>query len=76
MNPKVGDFPVIRYAQLVVSTVEKNLVDQPHTGRPSRVYGTRKLVVHKNYIPIYRTAESEIQVLAVMHAARFFPANG
>jgi len=63
-------------AQLIVSAVEKNLPDQPHMGRPGRVHGTRELVVHKNYIVIYRAAESEIQVLAVMHAARFFPANG
>lgn len=63
-------------AQLIVSAVEKNLPDQPHMGRPGRVHGTRELVVHKNYIVIYRTTKNEIQILAVMHAARFFPANG
>ncbi|WP_420860321.1 type II toxin-antitoxin system RelE/ParE family toxin [Algirhabdus cladophorae] len=63
-------------AQLIVSAVENNLPDQPHMGRPGRAHGTRELVVHKNYIVIYRATESQIQVLAVMHAARFFPANG
>ncbi|MEJ8563285.1 type II toxin-antitoxin system RelE/ParE family toxin [Yoonia sp. GPGPB17] len=63
-------------ANLIISTVEQNLPEHPHMGRPGRANGTRELVVHKNYIVIYRVAEIEIQVLAVMHAARFFPANG
>lgn len=60
-------------ARSIVDAVEVGLVDQPHMGRHGRVSGTRELVVHKNYIVVYRVTESEIQALMVLHAAMRFP---
>jgi plasmid stabilization system protein ParE len=43
-------------------------------GRPGRVPGTRELVVAGTpYVVAYRVAASQIDVLAVIHAARRWP---
>ena len=43
----------------------------PERGRPGRVPGTRELVVPRTpFVVPYRVAGREIQVLAVLHAAR------
>jgi len=39
-------------------------------GRPGRRYGTRELVLHQNYLAVYRVVGNEVQVLIVMHTAR------
>ena len=50
------------------------LRDHPHMGRPGRVPGTRELVVAGTpYVVAYRVAASQIDVLAVIHAARRWP---
>lgn len=51
----------------------KILIDHPNLGRAGRVSMTRELVIHANYILIYRVAGQEIHVLRVMHAARQWP---
>ncbi|MGR3313432.1 type II toxin-antitoxin system RelE/ParE family toxin [Roseovarius indicus] len=49
------------------------LPEQPKTGRPGRVHGTRELVVHHNYIVIYAERPTVVTVLRVLHAARMWP---
>ena len=49
------------------------LVDDPGLGRTGRVAGTRELVTHRNYIPIYDTAGDLVRVLRMLHAARQWP---
>uniref|UniRef100_UPI003B51B479 type II toxin-antitoxin system RelE/ParE family toxin n=1 Tax=Roseovarius indicus TaxID=540747 RepID=UPI003B51B479 len=49
------------------------LAEQPKTGRPGRVHGTRELVVHHNYIVIYAERPTVVTVLRVLHAARMWP---
>ncbi len=43
-------------------------------GREGRVAGTRELVIRGTpFIVAYRIAKNEVQILAVMHAARKWP---
>ena len=46
------------------------LQDHPGIGRAGRVPGTRELVVHKNYIAIYRVRGDDVEILRLHHAAR------
>lgn len=45
----------------------------PLLGRVGRVPGTRELVVHPNYILIYRVVGDSTEVLRVKHAAQMWP---
>lgn len=42
----------------------------PALGRAGRVQGTRELVIHKNYITIYRVRGKDVQILRIHHTAR------
>jgi addiction module RelE/StbE family toxin len=42
----------------------------PGMGRAGRVPGTRELVLHKNYIAIYRVRGDEVEILRLHHVAR------
>jgi len=42
----------------------------PGMGRAGRVSGTRELVLHKNYIAIYRVRGDDVEILRLHHAAR------
>jgi len=42
----------------------------PGMGRAGRVPGTRELVLHKNYIAIYRVRGDDVEILRLRHAAR------
>ena len=46
----------------------------PRLYKPGRVKGTREIVVHPNYIVIYREMGTQIlEVLRVLHAAQQWP---
>ena len=45
----------------------------PAIGRPGRISGTRELIVHPNYIVIYRITDTAIQVLNILHARQRYP---
>ena len=63
-----------KVAMTIVESVETNLPDNPHIGRPGRVNGTRELVItHTPYIVPYRIKQGTIQVLRVYHGARRWP---
>ena len=63
-----------KVAMTIVASVETNLPDNPHIGRPGRVNGTRELVItHTPYIVPYRIKSDTIQVLRVYHGARRWP---
>jgi addiction module RelE/StbE family toxin len=42
----------------------------PSMGRAGRVPSTRELVLHKNYIAIYRVRGDDVEVLRLHHVAR------
>lgn len=51
-----------------------NQLDQhPNIGRVGRIQGTRELVVHPNYLLIYRVVGQIVEVLRVKHAAQQLP---
>ena len=41
----------------------------PGMGRAGRVHGTRELVLHKNYIAVYRVRGDDVEILRLQHAA-------
>lgn len=52
------------------------LDDYPALGRIGRIDGTRELVVpHTPYIVAYRVRRTTVEILAVVHAARHWPAR-
>lgn len=46
------------------------LVAHPGMGRAGRVPGTRELVIHKNYLAIYRVTENCVEILRIHHVAK------
>lgn len=66
-----------RAAARIITKIRNNLAGltaNPSLGRPGRIDGTRELVItHTPYIVAYRIHGNEIQVLAVIHAARLWP---
>ncbi|MCY7307237.1 MAG: type II toxin-antitoxin system RelE/ParE family toxin [Rhodoferax sp.] len=44
----------------------------PYLYRPGRVAGTREIVVHPNYIVVYRVAR-QIEIVNVLHARQQYP---
>jgi addiction module RelE/StbE family toxin len=46
------------------------LLAHPGMGLAGRVPGTRELVLHKNYIAIYRVRGDDVEILRLHHSAR------
>ena len=47
-----------------------NILKLHQVGRAGRVFGTKELVLHKNYVAVYRVKGGEVQILTVMHVAQ------
>ena len=62
----------IRATSFVLELKEALNKLQVHTGmgRAGRVPGTRELVLHKNYIAIYRVRGDDVEILRLHHVAR------
>lgn len=67
-NPSAAE----RMLALIEHTAEQ-LPTHPFLYRPGRVAGTREVVVHPNYILVYRVTEEIVGVLAVLHARQQYP---
>jgi addiction module RelE/StbE family toxin len=60
--------------------LNRTIVDQvdllrhhPFIGRLGRIADTRELVVHPNYIIIYRVDETDVKILRFLHARQKYP---
>ncbi len=49
------------------------LQQHPFIGRVGRIDNTRELVVHPNYIIIYRVDETEVWILRFLHVRKQYP---
>lgn len=49
------------------------LIDHPRLYKPGRMKGTREMVVHPNYVVVYRENKTEIAILRVLHARQQWP---
>jgi addiction module RelE/StbE family toxin len=67
-NPRAA----VEMGDLLLQKAEQ-LDQHPALGRVGRVQGTRELVVHPNYILIYRIVVKVAEVLRVKHAAQKWP---
>ena len=56
-----------------IERAAEHLTFAPYAHRPGRVDGTREVVVHPNYIVIYRVMEGTVWILAVLHARQQYP---
>jgi toxin ParE1/3/4 len=39
-------------------------------GKAGRVFATKELVLHKNYLAVYRVKDGEVQILTILHTAQ------
>jgi toxin ParE1/3/4 len=71
-----GDSP--KAASKLLSVIKERaalMQDNPHMGRLGRVDGTRELIITGTpYILPYRVKDNQIQILAVFHSSRQWPA--
>ena len=67
-NPAAAD----RMQALFTSAV-RNIEDHPLIYREGRVSGTREVVVHPNYVLVYRVAVDAVWIVNVLHTARRYP---
>jgi plasmid stabilization system protein ParE len=51
----------------------RRMLDTGHGTKLPRIPGTRELVVHPNYLVIYRVAASAIEIINVLHARQQYP---
>ncbi|SQI43326.1 Toxin RelE2 [Leminorella richardii] len=58
------------YRDIIAAT--EALLSYPYRHRQGRVLSTREIVVHPNYIVVYRISD-RIEILSVLHAKREYP---
>lgn len=49
------------------------LAEHPYLYRSGRVLGTREVVVHPNYVLVYRVAADCVEVVSVLHSRQEYP---
>lgn len=63
-----------RLAHELVERTTLSLSDHPMMGRKGRAKGTREFILpDQSYIVVYRPMKDQVEILAVIHAAREWP---
>lgn len=57
----------------LILTSAQNLSFMPYVGRPSYSFGSRELVVHPNYMIVYRISETSVFITAIVHTRQLYP---
>lgn len=63
-------------AQRLRDAVEQavsNLPQHPYLYRSGLIAGTREIVVHPNYVVVYRVTASSIEVIHILHSRQQYP---
>ncbi|WP_017738347.1 type II toxin-antitoxin system RelE/ParE family toxin [Pseudomonas sp. CBZ-4] len=70
-----------QYNPVAAATLHRNIVaateglsSMPYGFKCGRLIGTREMVVHPNYLVVYRVLE-QIEVLAVLHTRQEYPSD-
>jgi len=56
-----------------IERAASQLPQHPYLYRPGRVAGTREIVVHPNYMIVYRIRPTVIEIVAVLHTRQQYP---
>jgi len=56
-----------------IERATSQLLQHPYLYRPGRLAGTREIVVHPNYIGVYRVCPNVIEIIAVLHSRQQYP---
>ena len=67
-NPQAADKLVYQIFEAV-----EQLVAHPYLYRVGVVGATREIVVHPNYVVVYRVTNEHIEILSVLHARQQYP---
>lgn len=59
--------------QEVIEQATSQIPQHPYIYRAGRVAGTREMVVHPNYLVIYRVGATAIEILGVLHTRLPYP---
>ncbi|HEX7982432.1 MAG TPA: type II toxin-antitoxin system RelE/ParE family toxin [Duganella sp.] len=58
-----------------IERATSQLPQHPYLYRRGRVSGTREMVVHHNYVVVYRVRPSVIEIVSVLHSRQRHPAK-
>lgn len=56
-----------------VERAVSRLPGHPYLYRLGRIPGTRELVVHPNYIVVYRVTATAIEIISILHSRQQYP---
>lgn len=62
----------LQIEDLILSAAQ-NLSSTPYIGRPGYSFGSRELVVHPNYMLVYRISEPKVFIMAIVHTSQQYP---
>lgn len=70
----IGDRQLVAASELyqAIEAATSALPEHPYLYRFGRVPGTREIVVHPNYLVVYRVTD-RIEIVAVLHARQEYP---